>query len=447
MSDKAIEACTKENIIARLEKTHPLWEVVKPNAASYADLLLASTLKEEEIWFAVARSCGFGGSDQNALVMNYIEKPADFETTAREICSQKLLLSISVPSNEDQKRYFERGHYFEGTIAKKFLEKYSMFNIKRYMKGLEKLSTSRGPHPFMRYSPDDLVIMHEKDCPWGFKSTHPSGMVVILVDYKAPGSVTYDARGNPVVMDGYKMQLHAGKAIGEHNGLPINGMVLVQYDHSKFDVAAAVVKHEPAMTKLILEANAHYHDEYLAKGMLPPEIKSKGVLDLDELTVEDQARLAFLGRQYPLLKKAAAELDKLHKEMSDEIKLILDKLPGNQKTESAVLCGLTNISATPDIDLEKLKAVCAERGWLDQCIKEDFDKNKAMDLCAAEGIEIPLAGTSSFKLLQHKDAKALMTPEILAPVIASVKKLVEPPVSALDKLEIELGDSSPESSN
>lgn len=434
---------SKQAIRAYLEKNHPAWDVVKGNVDTFCKMLFASGLNEDQMWFDVVRRCGFGGSDQDALVQNYLDLPADFNNTARAICEHKLLLTMQKPS-EDQQLYFDRGHSFEPLIAARFFKEHAIFNCQRYKKGLERISAGRGPHPFMRYSPDDVVVMPQVMCPWDFKSSHPSGMVRILVDYKSPGTVEYDARGNAIVKQGYATQLHSGKLVAEQNGEHIDGMILVQYDHSRFKLAITVVPFQPKLAQTIIKANTYYFEEFIAKGLLPADLKSAGTLDLSELSDQDRETLYEAGRQMALMSRIASSVTKKKDALKAEMLLILNKLPGPQGAEKAVQCGLTNVKAAPAIDEIKMKEILTEKALIEDCLETKFNVTKAVEVFTANKLEIPYQSEGTkYDMRQHTSVKSVLTEDDINPILKTIDKVIAPPLSVEEQLEIELGQGIP----
>jgi hypothetical protein len=238
-------------------------------------------------WHA-KRAGGFGGSQIGALVRNFHGLRADHEQSARKIVAGALLREVP----EEPNGHMQRGIAMEASHREWFLRKYGAH---RDVKGFETLSRSTGSRPWMRYSPDELAFMPSP------VDAQDNVMRRWLGDYKAPGSVDKSDK----VSFQYVAQLHMGRLVCEHNGVPIEGMILSQFDWSNWALKDDVIPYMPELDELIVQAGDHFWD-FVLRGQLPPYVNKPRLENekaVDSLIADDAHRLARLKVMENLISK------------------------------------------------------------------------------------------------------------------------------------------------
>ena len=254
---------------------------------------------EASVWHAT-RAGGFGGSDIGVLVRNFCGHRADHMNSAREIVSSKLLKSVPTQETGD----LRRGHENEPLHAQKFYTKYASA---RDDAAFNTLTASQGMRVWMRYSPDDVVLMPD-DQP----NAALGGLYArrYLIDYKAPRRVD----GDDAIAFQYSCQLHQGAMVCAKAGVHLDGLMLSQYDWANWDLKDDEVHYDADLAKLILQAGDFYHN-YVMKGELPAYIMTPRLED-ESLYVE---KFGMLAQRY-------AHLSALAKAFTDEADVIAKDL-------------------------------------------------------------------------------------------------------------------------
>lgn len=208
------------------------------------------------VWHA-ARAAGFGGSDIGVLARNYSGHRADHQVSARDIVASKLLKEVPSEDSGD----LRRGHDNEPLHAQRFYEKYA---AKRDEVAFETLTKSQGLRRWMRYSPDDVVLLPAANPNPALNGQY---FVRLLIDYKAPRRVEEDDS----IAFQYACQLHQGAMICAKAGVHLDGLMLSQFDWAGWALKDDNIPYDPEISKLILKAGDHYFD-YVMRGDLPPYI-------------------------------------------------------------------------------------------------------------------------------------------------------------------------------
>ncbi|MDM7322433.1 MAG: hypothetical protein P3W87_003935 [Gammaproteobacteria bacterium] len=250
---------------------------------------------DQALWHA-KRLEGFGGSEIGALVRNYHGVRAAHHS-AHDIVEEKLMRRVpTVP-----KSHLVRGLEHEPVHAEYFARKWS---ARRDEEAYEALKQAKGSHPWMRYSPDDVVRM-----PAELVQTEDGRLVLQrskqeslwLIDYKAPSHVT----DTPVIPFQYSAQLHQGAILCAETGIDIDGMMLSQFNWEQWALKDDIVLWDENLGRLILEAGDHYWD-YVLRGEVPAYVQNPVWTPAPEYIQSHQE----VAHQYALLKAlsdAAAE--------------------------------------------------------------------------------------------------------------------------------------------
>lgn len=216
-----------------------------PWEAAFAALPQAAQIKpsDRDAWIASAsldpahdllwhikRLGGFGGSDIGALVSAELGIFDPF-ASARDLVRAKLCRDpLSAPTAR-----MRRGTEMEPLIAHRFHQDYQ---ARRDEAAIAALSAAVDPaHPWMRYSPDDVVRI---------------GARRYLVDYKAP-----DAAGDQVMLR-YCAQLHQGAHLLEQAGVAVDGLLLVNFSWQDYAVLPLEVPMDPQLTRDLCRAGDKY---------------------------------------------------------------------------------------------------------------------------------------------------------------------------------------------
>ena len=344
---------------------------------------------EAAIWHAT-RAGGFGGSDIGVLVRNFCGQRADHMNSAHDIVASKLLRDVPSVETGD----LRRGHDNEPLHAQKFYEKYGSV---RDVAAFDLLSASSGLRSWMRYSPDDVVLMpgDEANAALGDRKLRR-----LLIDYKAPRRVEAD----DAIAFQYACQLHQGAMVCAKAGIHLDGLMLSQYDWANWALKDDAVAYDAELSKLILQSGDHYHD-FVMNGSLPPYIMTKRFDDEEGYL----NRFGMLAQRYAHISAVAKafteEADRIAKDLKEGLKgsrMAGKKLQMGDVTVTAVvlanhekineLLGRNEVAqlrkkgATPGYDVVAMAQVMREMG----CDPEQFridkvDTEKAYDYLVDRG--------------------------------------------------------------
>lgn len=300
--------------------------IVESDARAWVDGVVGE-FGELALWHAT-RASGFGGSQIGGLVKNFMNERGDHGQSAHDIVAGALLRMMPDESNG----HMRRGVAMEPEHRRWFHEKYGS---RRDMEGFNLLSKSVGPRSWMRYSPDDLAFM-----------SSPSGEKRVLIDYKAPSTVDQGAR----VAFQYTCQLHMGRMVCHHVGLPVDGLLLSQFDWANWCLKDDDVPVIAELDDLIIKAGDHYWDCVL-RGELPKYVRKERLEGEDALREQLGPRSIMLAR----LKAMESVINGHVKTLEDQIKPEVAKY---RLGRSKVLLDGISYSASPKFTeaavLEKL---------------------------------------------------------------------------------------------
>lgn len=293
---------------------------------------VVATHGEAAVWHA-ARAGGFGGSEIGVLVRNRAGVRADHQASAHDIVMGKLLRRMP----EEDSGPLRRGHDNEPRHAQWFQSKYG---AQRDQEAFDKLTKGVGLRPWMRYSPDELVLMPVDARNPALQGRH---LARWLVDYKAPSVIDDSAE----IKFQYACQLHQGALICAKLGIHLDGLMLSQFDWARWELKDDHVPYDPEMSRLILDAGDHYW-EYVLRGRVPDYVvrpRFEGEVDLRKAWEDRANRLARL----KAMQKAIEEM------LEPEEQALREHLEQFRLAGLRCTVGDLSISAFGKVDLE---AVC-----------------------------------------------------------------------------------------
>lgn len=292
---------------------------------------------EAAVWHAT-RAGGFGGSDIGVLVRNYNGHRADHMNSAHDIVASKLLKTLPSEDTGD----LRRGHENEPAHAKRFYTKYS---ADRDVGAFEKLSSAVGLRPWMRYSPDDVVLIPSKN---PNPSLGGAYFRRFLIDYKAPRRVEEDDS----IAFQYACQLHQGAMICAKAGVHLDGLMLSQFDWANWELKDDNLPYDSDLAKMILQAGDHYH-QFVMKGELPPYI----------MTPRFEREAEFVDA-FGKKAQRLAHLMAAAKAFEDEAKLLGDELRNSFKdvrlAGKKMQLGDLSVTAVAMVDHEKVNQLLSK---------------------------------------------------------------------------------------
>lgn len=292
----------KVQLRARLDALPQRDAIAASDANQWIDYM-ANVMPHDAMWHMI-RAGGVGGSEIGGLVRNYLGHRADHEFSAHDWAEAKLLRRTPAPAQG----VLRRGHEMEPIHAKRFYEE---FNTTRDIESYNKLSKAQGSAIWMRYSPDEMVLL-ERPTTFDQVDGPISLNGRLLVDYKAPTEV--DAAAHIAFQ--YSCQLHQGAILCQEQGIEIVGAMLSQFNWATWSLKNDFVQINPDLCELIKEAGDHYWD-FVMRGEIPEYIV-RGRLELDTQVRDEYAevatRIAQLNSIKTLCEKTSDDLrDKLIK--------------------------------------------------------------------------------------------------------------------------------------
>lgn len=391
---------------------------------------------EAAAWHAT-RASGFGGSDIGVLVRNFKGDRADHMNSAHDIVASKLLKSVP----EEDMGDLRRGHENEPAHAKKYYEKYS---AQRDEASYNTLTNSQGLRVWMRYSPDDVILM-----PASLPNPALKGLYArrLLIDYKAPRKVEEDDS----VAFQYSCQLHQGAMICAKAGVHLDGLMLSQYDWAHWELKDDYIAYDPEISRLILQAGDHYFD-YAMRGELPPYIftrkfdREAEFIDAFGEKAQRLAQISAVGKAF--LDKAESLGQELKQGLKD-VRLAGKKMQLGDLAVTAVNLvdheqinkllsrdeiALLRKTTAPDFDSEAMASKLTELGVDIQAFRIDkIDADKAYPLLIEKGFDPEqfMVEQIRFKVANHlKIAATELVKESFPGPVEVMPELIQAPVVA-----------------
>jgi hypothetical protein len=238
---------------------------------------MAAREPERLVWHALRQS-GFSGSEVGTLVENRRSRRAHFGS-ARKLVMQKLFMVTPDNPNEHMLRGIETEDMHRG----KFLK---LWNATRDTAAFDALSAARGRYPFLRYSPDDVVIIQ------GAR---------VLVDYKSPGTVEDEEEYS---FD-YQCQINLGADILNIIGMPADHGMLSRLSWKDWRCVGTWVEIDPHLQQEIADCAHHYWSEHVLKADPPPFVTGEKLTELPEQVKHD---LKLLSAQITAIDEVTAKL-------------------------------------------------------------------------------------------------------------------------------------------
>jgi len=362
----------KKQLWERLDKL-PQRDLIEASDATQWIDYMSNFMPDQAMWHMV-RAGGVGGSEIGGLVRNYLGYPADHGFSAHDWALSKLLRKVPSPSLG----VMQRGHDMEPIHAQRF---YKELGVKRDIAKFDRLAQATGKHPWMRYSPDDLVVFEK---PTEIEQVDGSVMLEgpVLVDYKAPTSVDEQAR----IAFQYSCQLHQGAILCQEQDIELNGAMLSQFNWSTWSLKNDFVSIDPELCDLIKEAGDHYWD-YVMRGAIPDYIiKQRFALDekLRDDWTQAATRLAQLNAMNNCISKAS---DALREELIAGMGLNDVRLAG----QSIVFPGALKIGSTVSLNEDKVRQALGADAMEPLAIKEKtvkYDTDALVDKLKSLGVDV-----------------------------------------------------------
>jgi len=363
-------------LIARLwEKldTLPQRDLIEMSDAKQWIDYMARIMPREAVWHMI-RAGGVGGSEIGGLVRNYMGKMADHEFSAMKWAEGKLLRRVP----DLPKGVTERGHFMEPLIAERLYEE---LGAVRDQAAFDALSKAQGKRIWMRYSPDDIVILDKPtmimtaDGPIELQGR-------ILVDYKAPTVVDHSSS----ISFQYGCQLHQGALLCQEQGIELDGTLLTQFDWASFSLKNDVVDINPELCELIPVVGDHYWD-YVMRGEIPAPIVRKRA-QIDPKTFADwQEAATRLAQINAMRTKLENESDALRDKLVNGLGLNESRLDG----QALKFPGALSITASNKIDEPKVREALGEEVVTSVLVKETttkYDEKLLVKALKAQGVDV-----------------------------------------------------------
>ena len=212
----------------------------------------------------VSRLTGIGGSEIGVAVAEYRGLQDAFGNTVADLVREKLLV---VPPKKITMA-MRKGLVSEDAIRQIFLEDYKASQDEQTLSRMN-LGELKGSRTWMRYSPDDIVMIGGKR---------------YLTDYKRPA----EASLHDDIRFRYICQLHLGRQILEHNGIQVDGMLLAQFPEAGQgdDLIVSEILYDESIDADIVTAGDAAWNRVLA-GQIPAARKRDGEKALPEKVVAE----------------------------------------------------------------------------------------------------------------------------------------------------------------
>lgn len=224
---------------------------------------------DPRVFWHVKRLGGIGGSEIGAIV-SYLRGEQDvFGTNPADIVKEKLLITPPRKMNLAMRK----GVIAESCIRQIFLEDYHGEQDFESIHLLQNDAYKR-PYSWMRYSPDDIVFINGRR---------------YLCDYKYPGK----AMLHDDICLRYISQLHLGKILLEHNGIKLDGMLLVQYPEKGDGLLVSEIGTDESVMRDIIRGG-----EMIWKEVLSGNVPSFEEKEQPQLSEEETAEISELADRF-----------------------------------------------------------------------------------------------------------------------------------------------------
>lgn len=403
----------RRQLVAQLDQLPQRDAIDLADANQWIDYVIAH-MPHEASWH-MTRAGGIGGSEIGGLVRNFLGHRADFMFSAHDWAMEKLLKAPPTPTTPAMRR----GTEYEETHRSRF---YRQFGTNRDVVAFKKLANAKGTRAWMRYSPDDLVVLPRQSMETSAGEVPVQGRY--LADYKAPTSVD-DAEA---VSFQYTTQLHQGAILCAEQNIQINGAILSQFDWANWRLRNDFVPIRSELCDLIRETGDHYWACVL-RGEIPAYIRSK------RMEIDDGDREAWsphagrIARLLALSKALESAADVERKRLVDGLGLSRLRFGGERLVFSgnlavtasasvniekarellgeAVLSTCTKkASGKPKYDTEKMVAYLTEMGvGLDQFVMPSYDSSKIYQALAEHGHDADSVEAETIKIATDKNLK------------------------------------------
>lgn len=313
-------------------------------------------------WHA-ERLSGIGGSEIGILVAHKRGEPDAFGGTAYGLVLEKNLTFLP----QKQTLAMRKGIFLENGIRQFFTEDYGCV---RDEDAVNKLTFAKRLRPWMRYSPDDVVLLGNKR---------------YLVDYKHPNAAT----GHGDIYLRYRSQLHMGAMISESVGVKIDGMLLVQYPEDGGDnLVVSDVPFDLEIARDIIDAGDEaWHHIVSGTNYDPPDLAE--VLELPEAEMDAFHRLM---SEFSSCKAVAAFAGERATLAKEEALKILEVHPVDSVAKIAAP-GVSVSVADPAIDFDLLAQAIGD----DAAKKPLYDTNAVLSALLDEGRDMAAFETGKFE--------------------------------------------------
>lgn len=261
----------------------------------------------------VERLSGIGGSEIGVAVAEIRGEDDAFGSSVNRIIREKLLRNLPPPATLAMRKgaIVEQGIrqiFIEDTGAVQDSASLKLFNSNEYKKPLK----------WMRYSPDDIVFIDGKR---------------YLVDYKHPNN----AHGHHEIPLRYHAQLHQGMMLLEHNGIQVEGMLLVQYPQRGDDlIISKLERDEDLMSDIVRSGNGVW--DHVMSGQIPALTESNGISWMSE---KDAIAIRGLSRDYvnaKIMSDIIAEsAEQIRSKIIEIVGQNLTNIEGKIKTEDLLI--------------------------------------------------------------------------------------------------------------
>jgi len=319
--------------------------------------------------------------------------------------------------------HLRRGHENEEAHAQRFWSKYSAV---REMSSYDALKNAKGSRPWMRYSPDDMVLMPMRpmmnDDGQLIVVPTPGEMHRWLIDYKAPSKV----EESDEIAFQYACQLTQGAILCAENNVPIAGMMLSQFDWANWSLKDDVLGWDQDVGQMVVEAGDFYWNCVL-NGEVPRYISKQEVEGLDEYTskyAEAAETFASLSALADAAKKRADEVRKFLLQPIEGLRLGSNKITfdnGHRVLTVSAQKLMDRELITKLFDDTQLVACEGKKAEYNADLMAAFLRSQNIDLKPFRKYDLDSAKVFALAASLGMDADALVAERIVASPDAGIK--------------------------